>query len=1118
MAIVSGTSGDDTLSGYAGDDSISGMAGNDVIYGHGGDDSLSGGDGNDTIYADAMDGELNGGWGDDVLRISHTADISTMNIARFETIEFIDENDSIVGTQHIVTQDLNQWGQADGSLSSAGTAPNGVGAAWLWTPTSAGGSVYDHGGTLSETTTTTYSLYAKSGTSDYLRVRINNNDPEVKVTFSLIDGSVIASTQIGASVEFGSVEIGDGWYQVWVTFPPDDYATNTDMSFQFYSVNASSKGNGESLYAAGPEVTYGTFTPAALDHTAGDDSILGTIASDQLSGGQGNDLISGGDGNDTVWAGDGTDTVSGGDGNDVLFGQTGADLLLGGSGNDVLLGGADTDTLSGGIGDDVLSGGEGSDVLSGGDGDDILSGGAGNDSLTGSSGADALYGGDGADMLLGGIGGDALLGGAGADVLSSGVGADLLSGGYGNDSLYGGTEADSLFGASGNDLLLAGTGADLLSGGDGDDALSGGIGDDTLVAGFGTDTLYGGEGADLFVGSAAELGSDSILGMGTTDAIVVEGDHSSLNASTFDGSIDLGSGAVISVTSDLNVVNAVYDSVAQETTIFLTNSPLTGDDGDDSLHGTIFDELISGSQGNDVIYGHGGADTLSGGDGNDTIYADALDGELNGGWGDDVLRISHTADISTMNIARFETIEFIDDNDSIVGTQHIVTQDLNQWEQADGSLSSAGTAPNGVGAAWLWTPTSAGGSVYDHGGTLSETTTTTYSLYAKSGTSDYLRVRINNNDPEVKVTFSLNDGSVIASTQVGASVDFGSVEIGDGWYQVWVTFPPDNYAANTDMSFQFYSVNASSKGNGETLYAAGPEITYGTFTPAASGFSSSDDTVIGTAASDQLSGGEGNDVVIGLSGSDSIFAGDGADTLSGGEGDDTLVGGAGADVLSGGVGSDVVDYSASPARVVIDMQAGTGLSGDAAGDTLSGIEGVIGSDHDDTVSGTDGADLIYGGAGADLLMGWPGDDTIYGGGGNDSIRGGADADRLFGDDGNDTVWGRGGVDVIYGGDGDDRIGGGDAYGVGAGSDTLVGGTGSDTFVYLDDGDNDVIVDFVGGTDAIDLDGSFGITSQAALDAITSDDGSGNALVSFGGGNSLTLIGVDYTTLSISDFI
>ena len=127
-----------------------------------------------------------------------------------------------------------------------------------------------------------------------------------------------------------------------------------------------------------------------------------------------------------------------------------------------------------------------------------------------------------------------------------------------------------------------------------------------------------------------------------------------------------------------------------------------------------------------------------------------------------------------------------------------------------------------------------------------------------------------------------------------------------------------------------------------------------------------DDLIVGNGGANWLQGGRGGDRLVGYNGDDS---------LSGGAGNDTLLGGRGADVIDGGDGYDTVSYAASAIRVAVDLAAGTGAWGHAAGDTLDSIERVVGSAWDDVIVG-DGADnWIDGGTGGDRMRGGDGNDV-----------------------------------------------------------------------------------------------------------------------------------------------
>ena len=137
----------------------------------------------------------------------------------------------------------------------------------------------------------------------------------------------------------------------------------------------------------------------------------------------------------------------------------------------------------------------------------------------------------------------------------------------------------------------------------------------------------------------------------------------------------------------------------------------------------------------------------------------------------------------------------------------------------------------------------------------------------------------------------------------------------------------------------------------------------------------------GDAAGDSL---DGVEAVIG-----SAFA----DTLTGDGGDNFLLGMAGADQIDGGGGTDLANYVFSPAGVTINLTNGTAKGGDAAGDVLTSIENVAGSNLNDTLTGDDNPNT---------LLGLDGNDVLTGRGGNDILTGAAGTDTFEGNGGTDT--------------------------------------------------------------------------------------------------------------------
>jgi uncharacterized repeat protein (TIGR01451 family) len=292
--------------------------------------------------------------------------------------------------------------------------------------------------------------------------------------------------------------------------------------------------------------------------------------------------------------------------------------------------------------------------------------------------------------------------------------------------------------------------------------------------------------------------------------------------------------------------------------------------------------------------------------------------------------------------------------------------------------------------------------------------------------------------------------------------------------------PPGDDAT---VAVDVYPTKSGSLSDGASASAAQADPTPADATASEStAATGADCTIIGTPRNDRsLDGTKGDDVICGLGGNDTISGLDGSDRLDGGPGNDSLFGNdgsdqllgrAGADHLGGGQGFDLVRFDGATAPVNVDLSAGRARH--EGRDSLVGIEGIVGSPHDDMLKGDAGGNEIYGRGGADSIVGGRGFDyarydfapaavtvdlaagTATGGEGSDSLAGiegivgsGSD-DTLIGDRNGNQIEGGVGGDIIRGAGGNDAslytfaptavqvdLAAGTATG-GAGTDTLVG--------------------------------------------------------------------------------
>jgi Ca2+-binding RTX toxin-like protein len=157
-----------------------------------------------------------------------------------------------------------------------------------------------------------------------------------------------------------------------------------------------------------------------------------------------------------------------------------------------------------------------------------------------------------------------------------------------------------------------------------------------------------------------------------------------------------------------------------------------------------------------------------------------------------------------------------------------------------------------------------------------------------------------------------------------------------------------------------------------------------------------------------------------------IYAGAGVDEIAGGVNDDLLSGGHDADRIDGGGGWDIADYRDSAAGIIIDLSVPSQLGGDAEGDSLTNIEEVEGSIHNDILIGDENDNALRGSEGDDYLFGGGGEfDELYDGPGVDVLEAGSNTlYNLFildADNEQDILIVGEGYTYIEGGDTSDRI-------------------------------------------------------------------------------------------------
>ncbi len=810
---------------------------------------------------------------------------------------------------------------------------------------------------------------------------------------------------------------------------------------------------------------------------SGNDTLNGKRGNDILKSHGGNDTLNGGPGNDQLDGGPGDDQLRGEDGDDRLDGGPGADQMDGGPGIDTVhysgpyasveltVTSDGTFIASGGQGqgDTImnverfsglaialsLEGDDGDNVLRGHDGDDNLNGYAGNDFLIGSPGADTLDGGPDTDTadyagsdaavtvnlttgthsgghaqgdtlisienLIGSSHNDNLTGDNSANTIRGGPGCDTLNGGPGDDTLFGNDGCDTLNGNAGNDMLFGNDGVDTLNGNAGNDTLNGGPGNDALDGGADTDTAdYADSDAGVTVslvanvtGSGGHAQGDTLANLenliGSIHNDNLTGNNLANNLRGNAGNDTLrGNAGADALDGGADTDTASYAGSNAGVTVSLV-SGVTGSGGHaqgDTL--TLIENLIGSIHG-DNLTGNNLANNLQGGAGNDTLRGNAGADALDGGADTDTASYAGSNAGVTVNLAtgthsgghaQGDTLTLIENlngsihNDNLTGDASANNLRGNAGNDmltgnagADALDGGANTDTASYAGSNAGVTVSLVSGVTGSGGHAQGDTLTAIENLNGSGHNDNLTGNASANNLRGNAGNDTLIGNAGGDTlNGGANTDTAS------------------YAgSNAGVTVNLNNAGAHSGGHaqGDTLTAI--ENLIG---------SSHGDTLIGNNLVNNLQGAGGNDVLTGNAGTD---------TLNGDAGNDTLNGGADGDTLNGGANTDTASYAGSNAGVTVNLSTGAHSGGHAQGDTLTLIENLIGSSHNDNLTGNNLVNNIQGAAGNDMLTGNAGNDTLNGGPGDDQLFGNAGTDTLNGNAGNDTLNGGADGDALDGG-------------------------------------------------------------------------------------------------------
>ena len=383
---------------------------------------------------------------------------------------------------------------------------------------------------------------------------------------------------------------------------------------------------------------------------------------------------------------------------------------------------------------------------------------------------------------------------------------------------------------------------------------------------------------------AATPPGPSVKGNGGNDLIIRDwtGYYEQDNAGNWmDMSIQGGNGEdTVMYSLSTTAVSATLESIFG---YGLASSPATSLGVDrlysiENLGGSQFDDTLEGSSENNRLYGFDGSDLMSGGGGNDSLYAHLGDDTVNGEGGNDLVD-GYDGDDVINGGSGSDTLYGGDDDDTIDGG---FQSDLIFGGEGNDEIEG-GRGNDTIDAG-------DGHDVIDAG----------------------------QNHDEVHV----GDGADTVDLGGGGDTvfisGFGNNTIDGDWGNDTAVFE-SNSAVNVNLVFGF--ADRGVEGTDSLVNIENVETGNG------------NDTVVGSAADNEIDTGNGADYVYGYHGDDTVYAGSHNDTVDGGQGEDMIFGSFGADSLNGNTGHDTINGGSSSDTI----RGGEGedyLTGGSFGDTF----------------------------------------------------------------------------------------------------------------------------------------------------------------------------------------